>query len=103
MGVVTSALAGTRLSCRDDTDFFFTMVFLTCVYYEHDCDTAGAVDCMPTLLFVNDAIPVRHDIWIFEDPCHRLERNAVFPAIDAILLLVPDEDPMYIRNCSTSL
>src|SRR5664280_2807869 len=69
MGVVKSALAGTRLSCRDDTDFFFTMLFLTGVNYEHDCDTADAADCMPALLFVNDAIPVRHDIRIFEDPC----------------------------------
>jgi hypothetical protein len=27
----------------------------------------------------------------------------VFPAVDAILLLVPHEDHVYIRNCSTSL
>jgi len=101
--VVKSALAGTRLSCRDDTDFFFTMLFLTCVHYEYDCDTAAAADCMPALLFVDDAIPVRHDIRILKDPRRRLERNAVFPAIDAILLLVPDEEDLYIRNCSTSL
>jgi len=102
MGVVKSALAGTRLSCRDDTDFFFTMLFLTCVNYEHNCDTAGAADCMPALLFANHAIPVRHDIRILEDPCRRLKRNAVFPAVDAILLLVPHDDHVYIRNCSTS-
>jgi hypothetical protein len=27
----------------------------------------------------------------------------VFPAVDAILLLVPHENHVYIRNCSTSL
>jgi hypothetical protein len=28
MRVVKSALAGTRLSCRDNADFFFAMLFL---------------------------------------------------------------------------
>ena len=50
MGVVKSTLAGARLSCRDDTDFFFTVLFLTGVNYEHDRDTAGAADGMPALL-----------------------------------------------------
>ena len=32
MGVVKSTLAGTRLSCRDDADFFFAIPLLTDPY-----------------------------------------------------------------------
>jgi hypothetical protein len=35
-------LARTRFSCRDDTDFFFTMSFLACVNHQHDRDSASA-------------------------------------------------------------
>jgi hypothetical protein len=79
------------------------MLFLACVNYEHDRDTASAADGMPALLFIDHAIQVRHDIWIFEDPGRRLKENGMFPAVDAILLLIPREDHAYIQNCSTLL
>jgi hypothetical protein len=47
MGVVKSALAGTRLSCRDDTDFFFTMF----------CDSLAPLQFGRNLF---SAIPLRH-------------------------------------------
>src|SRR5437867_9383458 len=79
------------------------MLFLAGVNYEHDRDTAGAADGMPALLFLDHAIHVRHDIRIFEDSRRRLKENAVFPVVDTVLLLIPREDHLYIRNCSTSL
>jgi hypothetical protein len=73
MGVVKSALARTRFSCRDDAHFFFAMFFLAGVNYEQDRDAAGSTDSMPALLFVNHAIPVRHDVGIIEDARRRFK------------------------------
>jgi hypothetical protein len=61
IGVVKSPFAGTRLSCRDDADFFFAMMLLACVDYQEDRDAAGGADCVPALFFVNHTIPVRCD------------------------------------------
>jgi hypothetical protein len=71
--VVKISLAGTRLSCRDDADFFFAILFLAGVNDERDRDAAGAADGMPTLLCVNYAIRLRDDVWIFECPRRRFE------------------------------
>src|ERR1019366_6927339 len=101
-GVVKSALAGTRLSCGDDADFFFTMWFLACVNYQQDRDAAGAADGMPALVFVHHAIPVGDNIWILEDPCRHFKRNAMLPTVDAILILIPRENHVYLQKCSTS-
>jgi len=49
------------------------MLFLACVNYEHNRDSAGAADCVPALLVVNHAIKIRHGIRIIEDPRRRLE------------------------------
>jgi hypothetical protein len=57
-GLVKSALAGIRLSCGDDADFFFVIFFLDCVNYQQERDAAGATNGMPSLLAVNDAIQV---------------------------------------------
>jgi len=43
-GVVKSAFAGTRLSCRDDADFFFAMWFLACVNYQQYREANGAAN-----------------------------------------------------------
>src|SRR5207244_11745331 len=64
-GVVKSALAGTRLSCREDADLFFVMLFLVCVNYEQDRDASGAADCMPAgvrvfaSIFCTEAFPIK--------------------------------------------
>jgi hypothetical protein len=49
------------------------MLFLACMNYEHDRDSASAADCMPALLVVNHSIKVRHTIRVVEDPRCRLE------------------------------
>jgi hypothetical protein len=59
--------------------------------YEQDRDAAGGADRIPAFLFVNDAIPVRDDVRIFEDPRRRFKCDTVFSAVDAILLLIPRE------------
>ena len=69
--------------------------------YEQDRDTASGADDVPALLFVNSMIGVRCDIWIFEDSCGRLKRNATLPAVRAILPVVPHENHMYIQKCIT--
>jgi hypothetical protein len=53
---------------------------------------------MPTLLFINIAITVPDDVWIFKDACRRFERNAMFPTVDAVLVLVPRKNHQYIQN-----
>ena len=106
IGVVKSVLAGTRFSCRDDADLLFATWLLTCVNYDHDHDhdhdhdrdAAAATDRMPARLCVNYAIPVRVDVRIFEDPCRRFKRNAMFPPVDAILSLIPRENHLYLLS-----
>lgn len=38
---------------------------------------------------------------IFKDPSRRFERNAMFPRVDAILVLIPRKNHLYIQNRST--
>jgi len=66
MGRVKSTLAGTRLSCRDDTVFFFAMLFLDYVNHQQERDAAGPTDRMPALLVINDAVRVGDQVGVFE-------------------------------------
>ncbi|SPE41446.1 hypothetical protein SBA3_430031 [Candidatus Sulfopaludibacter sp. SbA3] len=93
IGVVKSAFAGTRLSCRDDTDFLFAILFLASVSYEQHRVTASGADGVPALLFVNPKIGVRYDIWIFEDSCGHFKRNSTLPAVRAISSSRPTRTP----------
>ena len=58
-GTVKSTFAGTRLSCRDDADFFFAIFSLDGVNYEEERDAAVQADGMPSFLVPNDAIELR--------------------------------------------
>lgn len=45
MGRVERALAEIRLSCRDDTDFFFAIFFLACANYQQERDATYQAVC----------------------------------------------------------
>jgi len=79
------------------------MLFLAGMNYEKDRDSSGRADRMPALFVVNHAIRIGDDARILKDPGRRFKRNAVLPAIDAILGLNPCEDHVYIQNCSTNV
>src|SRR4029079_9146560 len=77
MGRVKSALAPTRLSCRDDADFFFAILFLACVHNQQDRYSTGATDRVPAFLIGGDTIRIRNQVGIVKDARRRFKRNTV--------------------------
>ncbi len=69
--------------------------------HQEENDATNGANRVPPLLTLNDPLRVRDHVEVFKDPRRRLKRNPMLPSVDAILILIPDEGHVYIRNCST--
>ena len=57
--------------------------------------------CQRSSLCCGRVMQVRDNVWILKDPRRRFKGNAMFPPVDAILVLIPGETMLYILNYST--
>ncbi len=76
-GRVNSSFASNRLSCRDDADPFFVIVFDYRVGHNKDRKSAGPADDVPAFLAFHDAFREHHRIRIVEDLRCGLEGDSV--------------------------
>ena len=105
MGRVKSLFAWIRLSCRDDADFLFAILFLHRVDDQQQNHASREPNRMPALLTIEHSFDVRDGAEIVENPRGNLERDAMLLLVRQVLGFIPDNlhRPTIVRWLTKSM